>query len=145
MKISEHFGGQPVTAGKANKEFAGAGSDFQQLLVSELRKSSISQPNQVAGSVESGSPVPASVRLEGLTVTEVTIDTLQSFARALTDGSFSAEALEPYASSLEEDTVALLAVRNQLPDSDPLAQVLDRVATVAYLEAARYRRGDYHA
>jgi hypothetical protein len=143
MKINELISGQPGKVGKGAKGAGEAGSDFQQLLMGELRKTSGSPTVQAATNIASLSTVPASVRLDGLTLTEGTIDTLQSFAKALENTSLPVEALEPYVSSLEEGIVALLSVRNQLGSTDSLAQVLERVATVAYLESAKYRRGDY--
>lgn len=46
---------------------------------------------------------------------------------------------------MEEGAVGLMSVKDQLPADDLLGQLLDRVATVSYLEAAKYRRGDYSA
>ncbi len=45
--------------------------------------------------------------------------------------------------ALEEDTGSILGLKEKLPAEDPLAKLLDRVATVSYVEAAKYRRGDY--
>jgi hypothetical protein len=145
MKINEHFSGLPVNAGSPAKKSGSAGPDFKQLLQGELETAAASDPPQAGGSVHSAAPVAASVRMEGLTVTEQAMDTLQGFARALENTRLSADALEPFVSSLEEETMALLAVKNQLPVDDSLAQVLERVATITYLEAAKFRRGDYHA
>jgi hypothetical protein len=145
MKINEHLQSQQITATKQAAGSSAAGLDFQRLLAGELQKAVAGQPVQAPDAAGAPRPVAPALRLEGLAATEETIGTLDAFADALEDGRFGAEALEPFVSALEEDTVALLAVKNQLPAADPLAQVLDRVATVAYLETAKYRRGDYFA
>ena len=46
---------------------------------------------------------------------------------------------------MEEETSALLDLQEELPQDDPLAKLLNRIATVTYLESAKYRRGDYNA
>lgn len=145
MKINQHLTGQPVTPGKETRKASVAGPDFQHLLRGELRKINTGGPASKNLSIPSGPSVPASVRLESLTISERAMDTLQSFARALENNSLPLNALEPFVSSLEEETLALLSVRSQFPENDPLAQILDRVATITYLEAAKFRRGDYHA
>lgn len=143
MKINEHLQSQPTTTQKQSAGSLAAGLDFQGLLAGELQKTAAGQSAQAAGEVASSPSVEPAVRLEGLAATEETIGNLEAFAGALGDGRVNAKALEPFASALEEDTVALLNVKNQLPATDPLSQVLERVATVAYLESAKYRRGDY--
>ncbi|MEJ2033933.1 MAG: hypothetical protein P8Y63_13060 [Deltaproteobacteria bacterium] len=143
MKINEQLQSQQITGKEQPAGGLAAGADFQRLLTDELQKAVAGQPVHAAGEVTPDQPVSPAMRLEGLAATEETIGTLDSFAGALGDGRFSAEALEPFVSALEEKTVALLAVKNQLPTADPLAQVLERVATVAYVESAKYRRGDY--
>jgi hypothetical protein len=145
MKINEHLQSQQLNATKQPAGSPAAGLDFQRLLAGELQKAGAGQPAQAAGGIAATLPVAPALRLEGLAATEETIGTLDAFAGALGDGRFGAEALEPFVSALEEDTVALLAVKSRLPAADPLAQVLERVATVAYLETAKYRRGDYFA
>lgn len=146
MKINENLQSQQITSTKQpTTSDAAAGLDFQRLLAGELQKGAAGQPTQAAGEVLPGQPVSPAVRLEGLTATEDTLGNLESFANALGNARFSSEALEPFVSALEGNTVALLGVKNQLPTSDPLGQVLERVATVAYLETAKYRRGDYSA
>lgn len=143
MKINEQLQSQQITAKKQSADSLAAGADFQRLLAEELQETAAGQPAQAVGEVKPGQPASPAVRIEGLAATEETIGTLDSFAGALGDGRFSAEELEPFVSALEEKTVALLAVKNQLPTADPLAQVLERVATVAYVESTKYRRGDY--
>ncbi|MDA8163759.1 MAG: hypothetical protein M0017_01815 [Desulfobacteraceae bacterium] len=145
MKINEALQSQQITATKQGVGTAAAGIDFQRLLAGELQKALAGQPVQEAAGVVAAPQAAPAVRLEGLAATEETIGTLDAFAGALEDRRFSAEALEPFVSALEENTVSLLAVKNQLPAADPLASVLERVATVAYLESAKYRRGDYSA
>ncbi|HIJ79251.1 MAG: hypothetical protein OEY01_09565 [Desulfobulbaceae bacterium] len=146
MKINDIYPGQQglgKTDTKANK--AGA-TKFDDLLRNEMQSLTQSEKTEPTAQV---SPVPnqtpAGLRTEGLTMSESTIDTLDSFSAALADPRFSARDLEPYAAALEDDTAALIEMKKQLPIDDPLAALLDRVATISYLEAAKFRRGDYTA
>jgi hypothetical protein len=56
---------------------------------------------------------------------------------------FSARDLEPFVEALENETQSILELKKQLPGQDSLSHLLERVATVSYIEAAKYRRGDY--
>ena len=56
-----------------------------------------------------------------------------------------ADKLEPVIASLEENTAALVSYKNQIDAQDPLANLLDRVATTTYVETVKFRRGDYDA
>ncbi len=87
--------------------------------------------------------VPPALRLESLTLAETTMNSLASFGEALGDLSLPGESLLPFVESLEEETSSLLSLKEQLPTDDPLARLLDRVASVSYVETAKFRRGDY--
>ncbi len=118
-------------------------TDFQQLLAREVAASATAQPVAATAAASAAGRVPAPLRLQGLELTETTINTLDSFSAALGNTALKAEELEPYVTALEEDVAALLEAKNQMPGNDPLAKLLDRVATVSYLETAKFRRGDY--
>ena len=108
-------------------------------------------PNIHVGSSETSraaaavAPIPAALKLDGLTLAEDTISTLEKFSAALGNPAFSAQDLEPFAAALEDETAALVSLKNQLPTNNPLAALLERVATASYVEATKLRRGDYHA
>ena len=89
------------------------------------------------------SPVPTSIRLESISLTEKTLQNLEYFKNALKNNALSADSLEPLISSLEENTAALVSYKNQIDAQDPLTNLLDRVATTTYVETLKYRRGDY--
>ncbi len=118
--------------------------DFQKILEARLGRTSVVTQSTAAAGVTDAASVPASVRLEGLELTETALELLEQFQGALADRNVAAASLEPFASALEEQTSGLLAVREQLPADHPLAGVLERVAAVTYLESAKFRRGDYH-
>lgn len=146
MKIHELQGQYPVKGVKTDKLNPSAGgTDFQSLLDERLR--SVGETKKVAQStsVLSKSAVPASLRIESLALTESTIDTLAAYSTALGNKEFSVSEIEPLVSALEEETVGLLDMKNKLSGEDALSQLLDRVSTTAYLEVAKYRRGDYSA
>lgn len=146
MKIHELQGQYPIKGAKTDKSNSSAeGTDFQRLLDDRLR--SVGETKKVAQStsIHSESAVPASLRIESLALTESTIDTLAAYSTALGKKELSVSDLEPLVSALEEETVGLLDMKNKLPGEDTLSQLLDRVSTTAYLEVAKYRRGDYRA
>ena len=89
------------------------------------------------------SSIPARLRIEGLSLSENTINMLESFARALENLDLDEDDLRPLVEALETDTTTLIDIREQLPEDDPLARLIDRVAAVSYIEAEKFRRGDY--
>ncbi|MBU3936154.1 MAG: hypothetical protein KKD53_01355, partial [Proteobacteria bacterium] len=117
---------------------------FQDILKQELAANK-STPSSDIPAVSATAPVPAALRLNSLALAEDTINTLENFSAALGNSSFSAQDLEPFAAALEGDTAALVNLKNQLPENNPLSALLERVATASYVEAAKLRRGDYHA
>ncbi len=93
-------------------------------------------------------PAPAAVlspavRLQGLSLSESSIDLLDSLSRGLADLTLKSDDLTPLIESLEMDSTALLDIKEQLPKDDPLARLIDRVTAVTYVEVEKFRRGDY--
>lgn len=119
-----------------------SGADFKQLLEAQLQSVASATP---ATNVTPAAAlqVPPALRLESLTLAETTMNSLASFGEALGDLSLPGESLLPFVESLEEETSSLLSLKEQLPTDDPLARLLDRVASVSYVETAKFRRGDY--
>ncbi len=142
MKINNLQGTQ--NSGKVEQKSAKpiSGADFKQLLDAQVQ--SVSASSAVASAARTGAvPVSPALRLESLSLAEATINSLESFGSAINDLSLSGESLTPFVESLEEETSSLLSLKEQLPQGDPLANLLDRVASVSYVEAAKFRRGDY--
>ncbi len=142
MKISDIRGPQAIPQqGTANPP----AGDFQRLL--EARLAATGTAGRVATSpvapAGEATGVPAELRIQGLELSEGALDLLDRFQAALADDRFQARDLEPFAAALEDRTAALLAVRDRLPAGHPLGAVVDQVAAVAYVEAAKFRRGDY--
>lgn len=120
-----------------------SGVDFQELLRNQLQQTTLAESTsaiQGAGTTTDSSP---QLRVHGLALTEASLNTLEEYSAALANPTLSGEALEPFIGTLEEETSAMLAVRDQLGEEDPLAGLLDRVAALTYLETAKYQRGDY--
>lgn len=145
MKINDIFSGRQNGNKKAGQQEDSAGVNFKDLLKNQAPSISENFKVSGAGRISRNVPVSANLRLEGLVLTEKTIDTLESFGTALGDSRLAADDLEPFIAALEEDTGALLKLQEELPKDDPLAILLNRVATITYLETAKYRRGDYEA
>lgn len=141
MKIQNIF--QHMRTRGTSAATATSGADFQQLLAQEIATSAAANLAAATAPTATTSQVPAALRLQGLELSETTINTLDSFSAALGNTALKNNELEPYAAALEEDVAALLSVKNQMPGDDPLAKLLDRVATVSYLETVKFRRGDY--
>lgn len=145
MKITTIIPGQQNASTSGTGSTPAKGASFQEILAQELTaaKSTPTAPAMAAAAV--AAPSPAALKLDGISLAEETINTLEKFSAALGNPSFSAQDLAPFASALEDDTAALVALKNQLPENNPLAPLLERVATASYVEAAKLRRGDYHA
>lgn len=141
MKIQDIL--QTFKGRSTTKASAAANADFQQLLAREIATSAAANKAAAAAPLAAPGPVPASLRLQGLELTENTLSTLDSFGAALGNTALKHNDLEPFVAALEEDVAALLETKNQIPVGDPLAKLLDRVATASYLETVKYRRGDY--
>ncbi len=119
--------------------------DFHALLRSQLEAVNKTAQTTPVAKAEPEHTAPPALRIEGLALTEASLDTLEAFSAALGNNLFDNASLAPFADTLQEETAALMAVRKQLPNDDPLAAILDRVATQAYVESAKFNRGDYTA
>jgi len=144
MKITASTPGQQDVSsiGKGSAPITGA--SFQDILAQELAAAKTPATTAIAAAAATA-PIPAALRLDSISLTEDTINTLEKFSAALSNPAFSAQDLEPFADALENDTAALVALKNQLPGDHPLSALLGRVATASYVESAKLRRGDYHA
>ena len=144
MKISDILQQQSIPGRQQTSGPAG-GTDFAAVLQSHLRGADSTTPtgdiNQTATAT---GPVPSRLRLESLELSENAIATLDAFSRALGNPALRADELEPYVSVLETKVAAMLDLKSELPEQEPLAKILEEVATVSFLETAKYRRGDYH-
>lgn len=145
MKIKRSQGtGQTTSTGKAKKTEQSNALDFRHLLHAQMQgvmDVSTTTPLSEVQEREQGSP---ELRMQGVQMTEATIDSLDSFARALENVTLKADDLEPFVSALEEENQGLLDIKEQLPADDPLAKLIEQVVAASYLETAKYRRGDYN-
>lgn len=149
MKINDLLTGMQEikknTKSGANGVSSG-GVDFQKLLEDQLQGGSPVSPTKPMFETMPVAPLASAspaLRVEGLSLSEAAIEDLESFGAALQNKMYSADDLAPYVDAMEDKVVGLLSVKDQLPPGDQLGTLLDRVATVTYLEAAKYRRGDY--
>lgn len=117
--------------------------DFKSLLTNRLHNMT-STVEQVADvSPVSPEQASASIRLESLALGEITINTLDAFQIALGRKDLNTAALEPFISSLEDNSQAIIDLQRQLPADDQLTILLEQIAAVSYMETVKYRRGDY--
>lgn len=144
MKITAITPGQQDVASTGKGSAPVAGASFQDILAQELAAAKSPATTAIAAA-SATAPIPAALRLDGISLTEDTINTLEKFSVALGNPAFSSQDLEPFADALENDTAALINLKNQLPGNHPLSALLERVATASYVESAKLRRGDFHA
>ena len=144
MKIDDILFGQQ-TGNKTTNRKEATDTNFKDLLNNQVQPADASHPLASTNAVTPTAAISATLRLEGLQLSEKTIDSLESFSAALEDTTIAAEDLEPFVDALEEETSALLDLQQDLPQDDPLAKLLNRIATVAYIESSKFRRGDYNA
>jgi len=144
MKITAITPGQQDVSSLGKNSASTTGASFQDILARELAVAK-SQGAPAMAAASASAPIPAALKLDSISLTEDTINTLEKFSAALANPAFSAQDLEPYAAALEDETAALVTLKNQLPGNNPLSALLERVATASYVEAAKLRRGDYHA
>lgn len=136
--------GQRVSDQKSiNKTKSISSTSFFDLLADQLQA-----PAETEGINQTEAPtteiqIPTELRLAGISTSENTIDLLESFSQALGNLHLTARDLLPLVEALEGDTTTLLDIKEQLPEHDPLAQLIDRVTTISVIEAEKFRRGDY--
>ena len=144
MKITGISGQQDIsTTGKGPA--SATGLSFQNILAQELATAKSPSETTAIAASSATAPIPAMLKLDSLGLAEDTVSTLEKFSSALANPAFSAQDLEPFAAALEDDTAALISLKNQLPGNNPLSALLERIATTSYVEATKLRRGDYHA
>jgi hypothetical protein len=141
MKITKSS--QTSKGSTSKKSSASSTVDFRQLLqgqMSPVQDVASTNPVTEVQEREQGDP---QLRMQGVKLTESTIDSMESFATALADQALSTNDLEAFVTRLEEDSQVLVDIKAQLPESDPLAELIERVSAACYLETAKFRRGDY--
>lgn len=118
-------------------------SSFFDLLAGQLAPSPGSSPVPESRAVSETATLPPGIRLNGVRLSESSIELLAHFGKALGNLDLKAEDLAPLVQALEGDTTALLDIKEQLPPDDPLARLIDRVTTISYITTEKFRRGDY--
>ncbi|HSR35998.1 MAG TPA: hypothetical protein VLL73_02370, partial [Desulfurivibrionaceae bacterium] len=101
MKIQDIF--QSMRTRGTTAATTTSGADFQQFLAKEIATSAAANQAAATAPAITASQVPAALRLEGLELSETTINTLDSFSAALGNTDLKNDDLEPYAAALEED------------------------------------------
>ncbi|MBU0484243.1 MAG: hypothetical protein KKB30_06990 [Proteobacteria bacterium] len=146
MKIYGTTNSLPVTPkNSVTKKGDTNGINFNTLLEEQIHNTVSIKNNASPSPIELNNETETNFRMTGLAITESTLDTLCSYGEALANTSFSAPELEPFISALEQNTLALLTIKNELPANNSLTKLLDNLATISYVETAKYRRGDYNA
>ncbi len=139
MKITKS--NQSSKAASTRKSSSASTVDFRQLLQNQVQDVASTTPVAEVQEREQGDP---QIRMQGVKLTESTIDSMESFATALANQALSVDDLEAFVSRLEEDAQVLVDIKEQLPKNDSLAELVERVSAACYLETAKFRRGDYN-
>jgi hypothetical protein len=142
MKIQGIKGQRTEDKGTVKKARSSEKSTFFSLLEGQLHPTAPTTSVQPAD-FSDNSTVPAQLRLDGVFISENTIDLLESFENCLGNTDISLEDLTPIIDALELGTTSLLDIKEQLSADDPLAQLIDQVATISIVETEKFRRGDY--
>ncbi len=143
MNINPLTGQRVADRKSTSKAKSTQGTSFFDLLTDQLQPPEENQSVTSAEAATTEGQIPAELRLAGLSVSENTIDLLESLGEALGNLNFTMSDLQPLIEALEGETTTLLDIKEQLPAHDPLAQLIDRVTTVSVIEARKFRRGDY--
>ncbi len=144
MKIDDIQSRRLTGKSASKKTTANSSNDFMRILGNHLSPTEEVTPPGETVETSPQSPIPTKLRLTGVSLSENAINMLESYSKALGDLHLNSEDLAPLIDALEGDTTALLDIKEQIPANDPLAQLIDRVATISYLETEKYRRGDYN-
>jgi len=143
MKIDD-IQGKKITGRKPVKKKSTSETSFFAVLDGQLHPTEETASVQQTSQIETEQQViPAKLRMKGVSLSEETIELLESYGDALGNLDLQAEDLQPLIEALENDRMALMDIKAQLPEEDPLALLIDHVATITYLEAEKFRRGDY--
>ncbi len=143
MKITNSKN-QQITTKKAGQKAKIRESGFFDLLAGQLEGPAATSPTQETSALLETQQLPPQIRLNGLKLSESSIDLLDNFRKAVANLDLSAADLAPLIDALEGDTTAMLDIKAQLPTDDPLARLIDQVATISYIETEKFRRGDYN-
>lgn len=143
MKITKNNQTAKGKGSASRKSSVTPSVDFRQLLQGQMQPvQDVASTDQV-GKVQEREQADPQVRMQGVKLTESTIDSMESFATALADQTLAEDDLQAFVARLEEDTQVLVDIKEQLPKNDPLAELIERVSAACYLETAKFRRGDY--
>lgn len=143
MKIDNLKSKQTEAKSSIKRSSSGSSASFFSLLDGQLQPTE--QPLSIQPTTQSETcSIPAQLRLDGVFLSENTIDLLESFSNCLDNLELSTDDLTPIINALEDGTTSLLDIKEQLPADDPLAVLIDRVATISIIETEKFRRGDYN-
>ncbi len=143
MRISD-LKNQRISGKSKTKKSQTIDNGFFDLLTDQLTPPAETAPTSATTAALAASSLPSGTRLNGVRLSESSIDLLDNFSKALGNLELKADDLAPMVEALEGDTTALLDIKEQLPDGDPLATLIDHVITISYIETEKFRRGDYN-
>lgn len=143
MKINDLKNNRLSESRAAKKTAASGATSFFELLSGQIAPGQEAAPTASSGEIAETSDIPSQLRFQGISLSEETINLLETYSKALANLHLNIEDLGPIIEAMEDDTTALLDIKEQLDDSDPLAKLIDHVTTISYIEAEKYRRGDY--
>ena len=152
MKILDGMpvSGQPPNGPKAPVKNPQSGPTFSEVL-KETVDSSVAgeRPTQVASVSPSGPVKPATVQ-PAATVSEPTIyrierfiDMMDDYRCKLGDPLCSLKQIQPLLEQMTTEKEKMQLLLEELPDTEPLRDVLNRALVTVSTEETKYYRGDY--
>jgi hypothetical protein len=149
-------------AGKKGKKEELEGLDFQKLLreaqsnrepaeTGNSPKTSVGGAEFFANSVLSiasvnfvpGLSETSTLRSQGASATEKTLDLLDQYQRAMADPKVSLKEISPLVQSLSQEIKGLTQWAEKLSSSDPLQKIIAEVGILSSVEVEKFNRGDY--
>ncbi|MDR1040227.1 MAG: hypothetical protein LBR80_08700 [Deltaproteobacteria bacterium] len=108
-----------------------------------LSRNSLSQLQLSILKADSASGTPAATPQEAAQKIEETLGLLEEYAVSLGDPSNTLKDLAPLAEELSFASGGLDSLTKKLPEDDPLRELGSETATLAAVEALKFKRGDF--
>ena len=153
MKILEGtpISGQPPSATKAPEKNSPSGPTFNEILKETVEPSSdTDRQMKVAAVATPAATKPAALQATALSADRPAIDRIERFIDVmddyrckLSDPQCTLKQIQPYLEKMNAEQANMQQLLDDLPDQEPLKDVLNRALVTASTEAWKFNRGDY--
>ena len=101
------------------------------------------QPPFTVSQIQFDAAISTDDRTPVLDRIERVLDGLEQYTTKLAETSVPASELEPLVARLEAENAELTSELQNLPDGDPLKDLLNKVLVTSVVEVEKFRRGDF--